>query len=412
MRERSTTTGAFDTVFTRLNQQRPSCTGAYSTTSSTLTYGGVQTTKTIVDTETPGFYSLLRCGAFLPLNEVTISTVTETRRAGTGDSHSNKVGGCFRNKSTGPTHATSDMPPLEDPDTSLMDQVATSSLADAKSGVLDGLTTLAELHETADLIKKNWIRIAKFISWFRSMSRLLYRRNLYAIRRDIKESIRRYRAKKKTARDLASLWLEYRYGVMPNVYAIQDAIKSFEKRYAVGTIHKGKSSVTTSLNNATTGSLVLDANRTINYSDIWTGTRTYRGSAYVRITSSAKRVQFDPIITAWELTKFSFLIDWAVDVSSWLKAWSPFSGVEVLGSMVSIKDNYTWRHSYTIDYHLAQSGLFTNTDATQRDVKTYSRVRHGAGILPSFNLRLNLKRFTDLAALIVVGTRAAGRITN
>lgn len=405
MRERQTVTGSFDTVFDRLSQQRPSCVGAYSTTAHTLTYGGVRTTKTIVDTETPGFYSLLHCGKFLPLNPVVITTVKETRRAGNGDSHSNLIGGCYRNKSTGPTHATSTEPPLDLPDEGLSQLVATDALADAKSTAFDVLTTIAELKETADLIRTNWTRIARTMREIFRLADLVYRKKWKQLSWMTNRSLRRRRSLLARSKELASLWLEYRYGIMPNVYAIQDAIKALELKYTKGQVIRGKSSTTQSLNKSTTGSLVLSADQTVYYSDVWTGSRTYRGSAYVKISDNRVRFGFDPLVTTWERIPFSFIVDWGLKVGNWLKAWSPFSGTETLGVMVSIKDDYTWRHSYSIDFHGAMSGVFTNNDATEKQVKSYTRVPAGAGILPSFNLRLTTERLIDVAALILSDIR-------
>lgn len=51
---------------------------------------------------------------------------------------------------------------------------------------------------------------------------------------------------------------------------------------------------------------------------------------------------YDPLLVAWELTPFSFVFDWFVDVGGWLEARSSLQGFNVLTGWSSAKTDYSW----------------------------------------------------------------------
>lgn len=404
MRERSTTTGSFSTISNRKYYSRGSCAGSWTLASTgPNTYSGVQTVKTISDVQTPRFNSLLKCGAFLPINPVSIITETVTVKPGSGTVYSNLVGGCHRNYVTGPQSNTgvpslATVPTLDE---NLISALSTEAVANAREAIFDALTTLAELKETASLLRTNLARIKYFARKALRFADLIYRRKWRQLFR-LPSALRKKRSLRAYFKALAGKWLEYRYGWLPSIYSIQDLIKALENNYSVNSIRRGRSTATVSLDDDGYSFSQDNPNRTSERWETLRGTRKYRATAYVKITSESKqKFGFDPLVTTWERIPLSFVIDWVVGVGSWLKAVSPFQGSSLLGVCVGIKDEYTWHYAWQQIHSVGESGSFTNPDATHREVKSYTRVTSAPGSLPSWNPRLTNVRLVDLAALFL-----------
>jgi hypothetical protein len=409
MRTRSTVTGGFVTLCYRAYQGRSSCTASYVTIpiQSQTSYSGEKKTKVIVDTQTPGFQSLLKCGGFLPLNPVTITTTTETRTPGDGIHNFTFSGGCFRNRNTGPLWLSRPwLLTLPAVDEGLIDAAATNAIADCKAGIYDALTDLAELSKTADLVGLQYKRVVRFA--------LKAARLAKAIRRgEVKRFLRRGGKKPRDWREIFSkLWLEYRYGWLPAIHSAQSLIAALQSDLKKGDIVRGSSRVSVTLDDVKTVVTNPTSYTTRTEICVISGTRTYRGKAFASIKNSNAFFQFDPLVTTWELIPFSFIVDWFLQIGNWLEAVSPFTGSGLLGSQVSIKDEYTIEQTFDESYSDAQhSGVF-NGLSTKIEVESYERFPHGAGVLPSWNLRLNPSRIADLFALILGGRSSVMRYSD
>lgn len=395
-RIRSTVTGAFDTENIRYLKTRSSCAGAWSSSPAYTTYTGVVTTKTIEDIITPGFQSLQRCGGFLPLNPVTIQTVTETRTAGNGDESFNFSGGCYRSMQTGPYWTLFSwlvtLPPFDE---DIVDTVVTEAVANARESIFDALTTAAEMKQTVQLLRGSWLGILQFArkaaKWARDKAKKFKRKKNYW----------------KVVLDFFSQkWLEYRYGWLPFIYSAEDAIRALQQKMEKDDILSGKSRVVTELSDSETLDTYYPTAGTLTKTHTLIGERIYRGAAFASISSpEIAKFGLDPLVTAWELIPFSFVADWFIQVGTWIKAWSPFGGSSLLGSMASVKDTYTLEQVDSWAFNApGHTGSFTGR-GTKLEVTAYTRFAHGAGILPSWNPRITSVRFMDLVALVYQGRR-------
>lgn len=382
MRVRSTTTGSF-TSNARTEKSRSSCGGSFSTlVSTTTTYAGEVKTKTIKDVVTPKFVSRLKCGKFLPLNPVEIVTTTETRVCGTGDRDHSPSGGCFRRRDSGPSwnvHNWLVTVPAYDED--ILQQVVNEAAAEARESVFDALTTLAEYRQTQRMLRNTAHDIAHFA-----------------------EKAARYarRVKKRPVEVLAAFsgkWLEYRYGWTPLISSMVDGLKAYHDLVEEGDLIRGKAKVIVSLN-ASGDDVYPYASGELTQNDFLTGSRTYRGCAYAEVLASGiKKFGSDPALTAWETVPFSFVVDWLIDVNSWLKAASPFQGAKLLGTMASVKDDYEMSQDVSIEWSgSANVGSYSGRSTTYK-VERYNRFPYEVG-LPPWNPRLNPVKFIDAAALI------------
>lgn len=146
---------------------------------------------------------------------------------------------------------------------------------------------------------------------------------------------------------LANGWMQYRYGIMPLIYSIQDIIKLVESGFA-------KKSGLRSLSKGIT--VETDKNQT--YNDSFSPFFTWKGEHKVHSKQTATHhlyytrnldtpditklralgmhpEQFIPLM--WELTGRSFVVDWFFSVGDWLRAVLPETSISVKGCCTTIK---------------------------------------------------------------------------
>lgn len=388
MRNRSTTTGGFLTSKTWSHYQRSSCAAAWSPNGSDTSMVGVEKIKSILDVETPKFLSLLECGRFLPINPVDIITSETTRVAGSGTHFVNLTGGCYRAKHEGESHWIRpwlvSVPELDD---DLVTSVVQQAIANSKQAVFDVTTNLGELPQTAQMIGNSVNRVFHFAD-----------RAARRARRFRKNPLEMLRA-------FSGYWLEYRYGWRPAISTIQDLISAMDNKVQQGDFIVGKSSTETTLDDDVTATWSQDGGTgTGNETHQLEGTRRYRGFAYAQVNSNGIRWGYDPILTTWELIPYSFVVDWFINVGTWLQAVSPASGADIRGSGCSVRDTYTMTQAFNLSWSGgsgggAHSGTF-GTVSTEVAVQRYTRFPHSGGSLPVWNIRLTPVRILDLSALI------------
>jgi len=164
----------------------------------------------------------------------------------------------------------------------------------------DALTELAEVKDTFETIKNLLKMASRPLESFASL--------LAKVRRNPKENI---------PKELADKWLETQYAIMPLMFSIKDALELHAKR--------NDSFVTTRVSNKLDGEFeVPDLSSTCFYqTGIWGC--TIRGTSRSRyssdaLTKIAESLTVNPSLTLWELTPFSVIVDWFLNVGEWLLA--------------------------------------------------------------------------------------------
>lgn len=120
-------------------------------------------------------------------------------------------------------------------------------------------------------------------------------------------------------RAIGDWWLQYRYGIMPIVYSIQDIAKTLNERNAIYRTVRASESLSANIGPPEdTGTCFYE---TLEYEG------TVRAVGKERITGADltrlhHRVSTNPFNTAWELVPFSFVVDWFANVSDWITAQS------------------------------------------------------------------------------------------
>lgn len=126
------------------------------------------------------------------------------------------------------------------------------------------------------------------------------------------------------------------------------------------------------------------------------GTVKYRAVVFHR--SNMSRIGVNPIVTAWELTKYSFVIDWFVDIGQWLQAISPVVGYNQLGVSLSWTVQTTDHEKSTV---VGQSGWTLDAGMMDRKITRhdYTRQNYTEIPLPSYLNKLDYLKDIDLATL-------------
>lgn len=255
-------------------------------------------------------------------------------------------------------------------------EMVTDVLADAESGVLDALTSLAELPET--------------VKWLVDLAANMAEACKATKRREIE--IRKLAKRKghtavQVAEALASLWLQFRYAIMPNKYLIEDIIATLENLKRVFAEYKERLTVDYKMPN-------------IGPDGSWTfiGKAEVTERCFIKRSYSAEDVieqllgvlKVNPLTTAVELISLSFTWEWLVNLGSFLTALTGSKPYTEQGAQ------YSWRYSY--------SGVYTNTsgDAVLSITgEEYTRkvITPSAHIGLHFRFDMNWMRYLDAISL-------------
>jgi len=286
--------------------------------------------------------------------------------------------------------------------TAAMVDIATIS---ARSNVVSAdtlaLVTLAELAKTVAMVTQSSTRLRQGISL------LLQGKPKQAILQalgyagPVQKSIQR-KAAVKTA---ASKWLEIRYGWLPLVYDVLGTLQAFKAEYKPRFTARGFAN--DSATGVTTGTLTQD----VGLVHLWKLEQSLekRVRAYIlyEVDKSALLPQKLGLLqipqSIWELAAFSFVVDWFVDIGSWLDAASPRVGVNILAEGYTMTTNRTRIRSITGSTLTGNYRACTLPGQNDFCLLT-SKVR--VPKLPSFplprvNVKFNPKRAIDSIALLV-----------
>lgn len=402
-RNRSRTTGAFDkeVIFHRPEMSYSGLAGTVST-------------KRIIDELTPDFTSLLKCGEFLPLNPVYIITETESRLSSSCDIYPaynpgyrlrGDVGGLAFNSS-----AVGGMAPPwpklqpEEVREDLINAVVVSARANAVSDAWDVLTFMAELQSSvrtlATVSSRFWNASARLAETAQRISRKRGRLRKAGEVYDI----------------FRNLWLEGRYGIRPMVYDAVDITNVIRKLTS-----EERSALITGKGyqrSPAEPSFEVETDQTIGnfYRERTTLEKsgfnvTYRGKAYIEAKGDwSDAFQADIFNTAWELTPYSFVFDWFVDVGSWISTLTPTASGSFAGTCVSYKYNASNTRSFIMEPHGPIGQGSGGRAYITRTVEHYVRFPYAGIPYPPVNVRLSIPKLIDLLTLSVNGRKRVNQI--
>lgn len=193
--------------------------------------------------------------------------------------------------------------------------------------MLDLATNLGEVRETAAMIRKP----------LRSLTDLLRELLITARSRGYK----RWGTWRNYLDALTGTWMEYRYGIMPLVYTSVDLLRVLEKnRWDGYLVTKGGHPPVIEELVTPLGATVGDFNVTFLRKQTWESKAvvTLLGSPnYNQLYSDALGLRVTNIpFVALELTRLSFVLEWFVDVSGYMRQYIPYENRMIHNTQVSI----------------------------------------------------------------------------
>lgn len=253
-----------------------------------------------------------------------------------------------------------------------------SAAAGIYSQSWDTLTFLAELHKTITMFKRMLKNMRKYVL------------------EDDPQGL--YRA-----------WLEGRYGWRILMYDLMDIQKVISDLDSQRTRFKQRTGESFSFSEQVQETVSDNAATiTATYLDRWEV--SLRGNVIADFRSP--KFRFNPITTGWELITFSFVIDWVIDIGSWLESLSLLALAADYRASVGFKVTYVrYQSGMSWNFHDDPDGFGTwsgsySQDATvncERVFRTPYSVSKHPHILPN----LDVYKIMDLVALTV--TAIGGR---
>lgn len=199
----------------------------------------------------------------------------------------------------------------------------------------DILTEVAELGETLGFLKETSKRLTDVVAGclLRDPRRVLRgfmvdptKKKVRHVKSVIDHSFRSNKdASVASLKAAGSLWLSYRYGLMPLLYSAEDAVSALA--YSGKNTNIRTEAQVTFYQKYSISDLVTDTYDSaqtfwVKVRQYMTGQFSYRLKAVMSWSDSFRdRLRLNPIqvaTTAWELVPFSFVVDWFFDVSTWL----------------------------------------------------------------------------------------------
>lgn len=190
------------------------------------------------------------------------------------------------------------------PDPSSAIEHVKGSVVDKLSNTYDLLTEIAEFSETTHMVMEMINGLRRPMDKMRQIHREYSRLSIAG-------------ASRKTLNSLSSAWMQYRYGIMPTVYSIQDLLELYTQEGAFRTV-RAKESLSGSFKEPpfdielpylkSSGEVKVDINGT---------GKAYYNSVALR---TASQIRVNVPATLWEITKFSWMVDWFANVGDFLNA--------------------------------------------------------------------------------------------
>lgn len=206
-------------------------------------------------------------------------------------------------------------------------------------------------------------------------------------------------------------WLEWRYALRPLIFEMQQAVKALQAQIARGTRFTSRGfndEYITTTTNSEFNSGWVKFNRQLTISR----RSDYRAGVLSEIESDINSIMAiwgldQPLETVYELTPFSFILDWFFNVGTIIAAWSPQSSLKTLTSWIVEQHLITWTLRLNNFLPVDSPGVDWRTAVDENlgsEYKWGTTIKRrlplpDRPIMPIFDLKLDMAKIADLAAI-------------
>lgn len=198
--------------------------------------------------------------------------------------------------------------------------------------------------------------------------------------------------------ELHNLWLEGRYGWRTLMYDIRDlhelltAVKEKRTRYRQQSGHTSVESWQQEQTAGPTNSLYTLVTEQI--------TRTLNIRAVVVADIDVPDLQFNPVLTAWEVTRLSFVVDWLLNVGQALSAASFLLKVKSYAACGGFRADFSMEGNYANAGTTGTATSFYENGGYDATAHYEERIPMQVSSIPRIKLRLDEWKIIDLLSLI------------
>lgn len=270
--------------------------------------------------------------------------------------------------------------------TTLVNQAVTQAHANTSLSEMSALSTLAEAKKTVQSMQAIIFRVVQLIRQFRKLNF-------------------RYVKKELSRKELADRYMELRYALRPLVYDAKQLGAALGESSAFKTTRATARGYAKTVFKATDSEVINNGDHKYTVAKNLTHTVDIRAGVLCDIKTDHVNVfgLDQPLETLWEITPFSFIFDWFLNIGDTIAAFTPNAGVRQLASWVTVEQHQE---------SSAAVGQFENIPkANFRDEfewsGTYTHITHNKtrtvnpqlSYFPSVKLRLNTLKLTDLTLI-------------
>mgnify|MGYP003571885121 CR=1 FL=1 len=275
----------------------------------------------------------------------------------------------------------------------------TQAMANVRAPEFEGATNLAEFREVVQMFRRPFKAYENILSKIATKRRRHSRFDTKKQRGDV------------LANFIADNWLQYRYGIMPIVYNLEDAVSALNtyastqkplRHTARGSANDSSDATETQLSSY--GGISLRKEIRTDYT-----VQVRAGVLYTQEVANVWGLEVNDIPKAmWEVVPFSFVSDWIINVGDLISAMTPKPGVKVLAKWTTV-DRTTvttatgsGSQSPTAPAnHVIYTSPTSSEGITSRWKTRYPGVSVGLAYHPlPFKGDLGIKRIADSVALI------------
>lgn len=241
--------------------------------------------------------------------------------------------------------------PQDEPSANDTNRAAVQALLKIKDQKVNLSVAAAEMHKAVDMVASRTMSLVKAL-------RAIRKGNVVAAAKALGVAPPKKSSHSKLQ---AQNWLELQYGWMPLLQDIHGAYElATMKQRTFGMTISGKSSVKRKYKDS--GSRYLSAPFVGSYVD--TGDLQTTVSLHYRVDSvalswAAQAGLDNPLTVAWEITPFSFLVDWFIPIGNWIEAFTATQGLTLLGGSLTKYSRIERKNTIATDGTLKSSGQMT-----------------------------------------------------